>query len=257
MPPVLHTKDFDSQLDRQRQLRGTGVGATSSSPTQLWFSASGQLTGISVDVYGDVEATPLKMGYYDTISDDHHRMSVGFRSDTSGVCDETFQFPDAVGDALVVQPNGIAINLPLTEADAVAQNYHKGSCFDGMGYHYFLDLMTTDNSMSWESDALSPVVVMFNIDGDINAIFFASSDVQQGMFSTNEWEPIPLPEFAMCGNFCDRNTCTFKGNTNGMWSTMHWYFKDYEEVTCTDWGEMDCHAMGSLIPTPGLACCPK
>ena len=35
---------------------------------------------------------------------------------------------------------------------------------------------------------------------DINAIFFASSDVQQGMFSTNEWEPVPLPEFAMCGN---------------------------------------------------------
>lgn len=209
-----------------------------------------------MDIYGDVEATPKAMGYFDEISSGHHRISVGFRSDTSSICDpNAAPYPDPIGDVVIVQPNSIAVPTPLTESDAVAANYHKGSCFDGMGYRYFLDLTTSDSSMSWSSDGLSPVVVMFNINGEINAIFFASSDVQQGMFSTNEWEPFPLPEFAMSGNFCDRDTCTFKGNTNGMWSTMHWYFKDYKEVTFTDWGKMDCKAMGSMIPSPGLACC--
>jgi len=251
-----YSKEFDDS-----SLRGSGsgnVGASSSSPTQLYYSAAGQLTGLSTDVYGDVEQTPFKMGYFDQIGDDHYRISVGFRSDTSGVCDpDAAPYSDPVGDVVIVQPNGIAVPIPLTEAEAIATNqYHKGSCFDGMGYHYFLDLKTDDNSMSWTSDGLSPVVVMYNIEGDINAIFFASSDVQQGMFSTNEWEPVPLPEFAMCGNFCDRDTCTFKGNTNGMWSTMHFYFKDYKQVTCTDWGKMDCHADPTgWIPTPGLACC--
>ncbi|GMH85833.1 hypothetical protein TrST_g11616 [Triparma strigata] len=78
--------------------------------------------------------------------------------------------------------------------------------------------------MSWESDGLSPVVVMYNIDGDINAIFFASGDVQQGMFSTNEWEPVPLPEFAI----------------------RHLHGLGQDGLPCRS----NC-----WIPTPGLACC--
>ena len=246
-----YSKAWDSGL-----LRGT---STSSNPTQLYYSASGQITGFSVDIYGNVETTPLELGYFDKVADDHYRISIGLRSDTSSVCDPNATFADAVGDTVVVQPNSIAIPLPLSEADAINQNYHKGSCFDGMGFHYFLDLKTPDSSMSWEADALSPVVVMYNLDGEINAIFIASSDVQEGIMNAHEWEPVPLPEFAFCGNFCDqRDTCKFSGNFNGMWSTMHWYFKNYEEVKCTDWGEMSCYAgYGDLMPTPGLACCPN
>ena len=44
-----YSKEFDDS-----SLRGSGsgnIGASSSSPTQLYYSAAGQLTGLSTDVY--------------------------------------------------------------------------------------------------------------------------------------------------------------------------------------------------------------
>jgi hypothetical protein len=74
----------------------------------------------------------------------------------------------------------------------------------GMGTHWFLDV-TRNGSMTWQAANLFPIVTMYNEEtatatGTINAFFFASSVVQQSLLppSTNEWEPIPLPNILMC-----------------------------------------------------------
>lgn len=75
------------------------------------------------------------------------------------------------------------------------------------------------------------------------------------MFSTHEWEPVPLPNDAMCMNTCDYDACHWDGHDWHMWSTMHWYFKDPEETKCRDfegqgWGE------GAVsCKTTGISCC--
>jgi hypothetical protein len=98
-----------------------------------------------------------------------------------------------------------------------------------MGFHYFKDYNSPNGTMSWDANNLMPVVPMYNpTNGSINAIFFASAMVQQSIFppDPNEWEPVPLPNELMCGNFCDED-CTF-AHTEA-WSTMHFYFHDHGE----------------------------
>lgn len=51
-------------------------------------------------------------------------------------------------------------HVPLTVGEAEAQGYYRGSCFDGMGFHYFKDLKSP-GGMSWSADALAPVVAMY------------------------------------------------------------------------------------------------
>ena len=62
------------------------------------------------------------------------------------------------------------------------QGYHRGSCFNGMGWHYFKDLAAPPEKMSWQADNLMPVVPMYDpVKGRINAIFFSSAIVQQAV----------------------------------------------------------------------------
>jgi hypothetical protein len=111
----------------------------------------------------------------------------------------------------------------------------------------FLDIETAPE-MSWKSNNLSPVIPMYNKDGEVNAIFFASSTNQNGWFGANEWEPVPLPTVAMCANTCDAD-CTFEGTS--LWSTMHWYLKDHDEVACKEYGfDVSCS-----LPS-NMSCCP-
>jgi len=74
----------------------------------------------------------------------------------------------------------------------------------------------------------------------INAFFFASSVVQQSIFppNDNQWEPVPLPNYLMCKNMCDKD-CTF--HDTSFYSTAHIYMNDRADVTCYN----DCK----------LACC--
>ena len=76
----------------------------------------------------------------------------------------------------------------------------------------------------------------------INAFFFASSDRQQTVFppNANQWEPIWLPNAAMCQNFCNA-TCTFHDTT--LFSTLHLFLHDHTKVTCN----------GGCV----IGCCPK
>ena len=148
--------------------------------------------------------------------------------------------------------------IPLTRGEAEKQGYYRGSCFDGMGMHYFKDLKVP-GGMSWDSDGLQPVVAMYNSDESLNAVFFASSDNQNSIWGSHEWEPVPLNDWAMCKNWCPSAGCNWDangGHEGGLWSTQHWYFGNHEEVKCKDFenkswgaGQMKC-GLG-----PGVSCC--
>lgn len=215
-------------------------------PVSLYFTAAGQISGISVDVYEGVESNLEQLGYFENVGSGVHRVTVAFRETNRlvDICQTSTTFSQTVGSQILIGPNTIAEHLPLTSNDAESRGYNRGSCFNGMGWHYFQDLSVAHH-MSWESKNLMPVVPMYNpTDGTINAFFFAASHVQSWT-SSNQWEPIPLFNFAMCNNFCD-NDCTFSGTS--AWSTMHFYLNDHDAVTCTDSPEI------SWCMT-GIGCC--
>jgi len=96
-----------------------------------------------------------------------------------------------------------------------------------MGWHYFYDLYSAP-TMSWVGANLLPIVPMY-YNGFINAFFFASGIEQQSLFSTNEWDPIPLPDLLMCKNWCD-SSCTW--NDTDVWSTAHIFLNNYKNAVC-------------------------
>lgn len=231
-------------------LRGIAFGisgtAAEHTPVILYFTSGGQIAGVGTYIFGSVETSLLQSGFFEQTGYDVYHISVAFRNATM-MCSDQTDPGNKLGDRLVVMPHKVNLQLPLTVTEAAAMKYHRGSCFSGMGTHWFLDLLTAPN-MSWQSANLSPVVVMFDeSSGLINAIFFASSTVQQSLLppAANEWEPIPLPNILMCKNFCDPSTCTFSGTY--AWSTMHFYFRDYKQVTCPS--AYKCFSSG-------VGCCP-
>eukprot|EP00620_Florenciella_sp_RCC1587_P017994 CAMPEP_0182569192 /NCGR_PEP_ID=MMETSP1324-20130603/9898_1 /TAXON_ID=236786 /ORGANISM="Florenciella sp., Strain RCC1587" /LENGTH=334 /DNA_ID=CAMNT_0024783433 /DNA_START=26 /DNA_END=1027 /DNA_ORIENTATION=+ len=225
-------------------------------PATLYYDTAGQLSGVGTDVYSSWSAGSPKQGlvdakYFEKVDDNRYHIAVAVREDPCNA-ETTSTYP--VGDRLVVK--GADVVLPTTEASAIEQGWMKGSCFDGMGTHYFKDLSSTDSSMTWVAENLLPVVVMFDNEGDFNAIFFASTVVQQGLFGPNNWEPVPLPNGQMCGNFCDED-CTFSDTS--IWSTMHFYFNDPEAMKCVAEDSSitagDCTDL-SLLGMGMTQCCP-
>ena len=214
-------------------------------PVMLYFTASGHISGVGTLVFGSVESSLLKSGYFVQTGSSTFKISVAFRNASIMCIPDVPPVTGSIGDRLVVNPSGIAHSIPVTRDTAIAGKFHRGSCFSGMGTHYFYDLESAPK-MSWKSENLLPVVPMYNEAGIINAIFFASSTRQQTLFppSANDWEPVPLPNAAMCKNWCDSD-CTFSGTS--IWSTMHFYFRDYRKVTCPP---------TSKCSFKGVSCCP-
>jgi hypothetical protein len=66
--------------------------------TTLYYTPSGQLSGLSIELYG-VMPRPLSLGWYDVINKDrdHYRISLSFR-DGDKICDDTNTFEEDVGD---------------------------------------------------------------------------------------------------------------------------------------------------------------
>eukprot|EP01059_Diplonema_ambulator_P008383 TRINITY_DN17_c0_g2_i1.p1 TRINITY_DN17_c0_g2~~TRINITY_DN17_c0_g2_i1.p1 ORF type:complete len:300 (+),score=106.19 TRINITY_DN17_c0_g2_i1:61-900(+) len=202
-------------------------------PTLLYFSRTGEVSGITVDVHG--AAPPQKlidMRFFEK-QGDMYRIGVSFRADP---CTTTSNGTYPIGDRAVVSPGGANISLPLTVAAAEAQKWSVGSCFYGMGTHYFYDL-TSAPVMSWKAENVLPIVTMFNNNGDIQAFFFASWTVQEQIGDANDWEPVPLPNDLMCKNMCDP-ACTFAGTS--FWSTYHVYLRDLNLATCPNNCTISC-----------------
>lgn len=233
----------------------TATAFTRSLPIILYTTEAGQPSGVGVDVVGDLEGNPpfskeqlpytVPRGFQDG-SRTIYRINVAFRKGEI-MCDGSSS--DAfLGDTLIVNPGGkMSKEIPLTEDESAAEGWVRGSCFNTMGWHRFFDTSGgpfPDGELSWKGENVFPVVAMYH-QGAINAIFFNSWTVQQTLLppSSNQWEPIPLPNPLMCKNLCSPN-CGFTGTS--MWSTMHIYFRDHTEVTCEP---------GLKCNLPGMGCC--
>jgi len=212
-------------------------GPTSDKPMTLYFNKAGQVSGVGVHVYGD--GLPLNLidkGFWKPVgqTNDTHTISVTFR-DAANQCASGTPSPLPLGDRLIVNADTIKWPLPVTETDAAKGNWTKGSCFQGMGHHYFYDLATAPK-MSWEAANLLPVVTMFH-EGEFQAIFFSSPVVQQSLWGAHEWEPIPLPNVLYCKNTCD-SSCTF--HDTSVTSTLHVYMKDHTKPQCAGGCKIGC-----------------
>ena len=216
-------------------------------PLWLYFTPGGQASGVATLFLNHIEHEKknlISQGFivqYPGMAAGSYYVSVGFRS-TSDACSSSQQ-SKPLGDRLVVHPAGIAHHLPLTASDAASRGWVAGSCFAGMGTHWFRDL-SSPGSMTWDASQLLPVVTMYdeesaNPTNQINAIFFASTVVQQELIPPheNQWEPIALPDFLMCKNFCN-SSCTFHGTS--FYSTLHVYFNDRAPVTCKNGCTIGC-----------------
>jgi hypothetical protein len=217
-----------------------GPKVTEDAPLTLYFTPYGQAASIQVNVWGEEKQNLIEKGFWRPANEGKYFLVASFRSSTDA-CSAS-KLPQTLGDRVVLNTDtSKAFHIPLTVAEAEAKNFHKGSCFWGMGTHYMLDL-ATGPKMTWESANLLPVIPMYDIyngTGSLNAIFFASTSVQQGFLNAHWWDSVPLPDFAMCKNLCDKD-CTW--HDTSFWSTMHLYMNDYNKVTCPN----DCT----------LACCP-
>jgi len=227
---------------------GSDNATSTDKPIVLYFTPAGQAAGVGVYVLGDSKPKLVERGFLTDAGThgSYKRMyiSVSFRAHDAACSSSVSALP--LGDRLVVNAGsgGIAMELPVTRSAAQASGWVAGSCFQGMGTHWFKDLSGKD--LSWRAENLLPVVVMFDEESDgadehISAFFFATPDRQQSMFppSTNQWEPIPLPNFAMCKNFCD-SACTF--HDTSAFSTLHVYLRDYTKVTCHNGCTIGCCA---------------
>lgn len=220
-------------------------GTNPSEPVVLYYTPGGQASGVGVFVLGDSKPKLVDRFFMDAGKSGSYKrkfISVSFRSETAACSLAVSKYP--LGDRLVVNAGsgGIKMELPVTRKDAAAAEWVRGSCFQGMGNHWFKDL--TGPHLTWEAENLLPVVIMYdeeseNADNEINAFFFADSDRQQQALppNANQWEPIPLPNFAMCKNFCN-SSCTF--HDTSLFSTLHVYLKDYKKVTCNGGCTIGC-----------------
>jgi hypothetical protein len=240
-------------------------GPTESQPLTLFTTAAGQPSGVGYMIRGrGAHALPKPQMRWATAhpivgSDEFPNaahVAVAFRSGDiicSGQSD-----PDVpIGDTLIVNPGGMRhwpwrsqMTLPLTESGAQHSGFKRGSCFDGMGWHYFLDTFLHNGELSWKAKNVFPIVTMYHR-GEINAIFFASTvdQVSTPITAANEWDPLALSNEHMCGNLCD-SACTFSGlPAVGPWSTAHIYFRNHTEVTCAS--DLTC---GITSPFRGNCC---
>jgi len=210
-----------------------GIGPSVSYPLTLYFTSGGQVAGAGVEVYGELLPKLVAAGFWTVVKANQYHITLAFR-EPSEMCSGSVS-PNVLGDRLLINPNKLNYRIPVIESELIAANWHKGSCFAGMGHHWFYDIESAPK-MSWQAQNLLPIVPMFD-NGNINAIFFASSSVQQGLFDAHTWEPIPLLNSLFCQNTCDKD-CTFEGTS--AWSTYHIYFRDRSAVTCNGGCEMAC-----------------
>lgn len=237
-------------------------GALHDEPLVVYTTAGGQPAGVGA-VYKGYGREPLPeeqrqwastSPLVESSNDPEYmyaHVDVAFRSG-SMVCDGEIG-GGSVGDVIIVNPAGPhSKSIPLTEDESQSAGWHQGSCFDGMGWHRFLDTSTDDNNMSWTPENVFPVAAMYH-EGEVNAIFFASMLKQQSTFLLypNRWEPMALSHSQVCANLCDSD-CNFGEEVEGgPWGTMHIYFRDHASVVCDN--DLFCDLRPGIMGKMG--CC--
>ena len=232
----------------------------------------GVLTGIAVHYYGSVPTglvgTYFTHQEIDSDGNQYHSVEVTFRdSSRYNLCDKIASIPVTHVQYIKVAPRPLManLNIPISEANTELQTeWQEGSCIEGMGYHYLRNAHGGRKEMSYAANTVSPVVPMYHPGGSdqehkkgqIAGFFFWApeqlqnwphecTDVANRSLATlqkckeqaNFWDPTPgllqenlLPDF-MCSNTCDEN-CYFEDTTDGMFTTMHFFFVPPEDLKC-------------------------
>jgi hypothetical protein len=198
---------------------------TKHSPLSIWYTASGNISGLSVYVFGENSAPQYLRdeGYWRVASHLNSSssmffISVGFRSGL--VCSTSFIPSDLVGDSITINPDtALSLTIPLNEENIYCNSGIQGSAMKCFGTHYYSHL---DHNDMWNSSKLVPIGSMY-WKGQLTTIMFMSPVPQPGVLSLtdNFWDRPALIPTSMCYNWCDSN-CTWPG-VDG-WSTMHVFF---------------------------------
>jgi len=201
-------------------------------PLGLAFNPkNGDLTGMQLWVTKTVPQPLVSAGWWIADSTSWSGFEASITVGTRSIANSCGSQPatGTNGDRLIVNPSfNTGIKIPLTAMDAAGAGYFNGSYFEYMGYHAFRDIAAKPGQMTWDANTLSPIVPMYDgPTGRINAIFFAVPFVQNGLFSSNGWDPLPLLNALMCKNTCS-SACTF-ANT-WIWQTMHIFLRDYTQT---------------------------
>jgi hypothetical protein len=182
-------------------------------------------------------------------------IEVAFRSGAI-ICDGNMD-SSKVGTELTLNPRGgTQQNIPITQDQVEKDGWRQGSCYSGMGFHYFYDMKNSANGkFVFHHETVGPLVPMYH-EGEINAIFFmAQQDQGTQVEGGNRWDPAALNATAMCKNGCAPETCSknFSPPSGGFWNMMHIYFRDHDKVDCKpEENNLDCVALN-----PARNCCAK
>lgn len=204
-----------------------GGGDSKTDPITLYYTSVGQLSSLSVRIYGAVSQVAVSKGFIQPISGGGGMVTLRFRD--TDPCAMYNSSPMPIGDAVRIA----SLTIPNTASAAANASFTRGACISGMGRHYPRDMVTAPK-MSWLAQNLFPLVPMYDATtGNLNAVFVASPTRQQSLFPPNDdsWDVIPITNGLMCKNFCD-SKCTFTDQKDSLWSTMHLWFQDPESIKC-------------------------
>ncbi len=210
---------------------------------------AGVLSAIEVQYYGYIEenlvgiyfseAKPSKDGPY-------HTLPVALRDGKAeDLCDTDTPVTPGNSVYMMISP-GMANKIvpPTEDSPELISDWKEGSCLQSMGFHWATDIETGPD-LTYKAENLVPIVPMYSsVDGTINGIFFTATSRKQNWPEgcpkmpflpcaapgLNMWDGSPgltqvnAPRFFMCSNFC--GDCQFTGAEDGMFTTMHWFFKN-------------------------------
>jgi len=253
---------------------------TDGAPVTLYYSKEtkkndGVLTGMAVHYYGG--AAPGNMiGSIFSKGNEYDTIQITFHDENTDICGGGSLPFNQPYIALLLADGDKKRNpktkrgrklLPMTTDAAVASGeWMGGACANQMGTHWWHDIETGNDTLSYEAKNLYPITPIYDPkDGSLAAILFTANKYMQATpfdpTVSNMWDasrllqkntagPFSLSLGIMCSNVCDPK-CQFTGALGEppAFNNMHWWFGNPTEISiCTT-----NIALGQ-ISTPGSYC---
>jgi hypothetical protein len=215
-------------------------------------------SGIEVDYYGYIEIK-LVGSYFseEKTSKDgkYHSPAVALRNSAQqDLCDSVTPTKQDGKKYIAISPDLINKPLPVKSTVSVLtmSKWKEGSCIPNMGYHWWQDTEGGAN-LSYKAENTVPIALIYSsIDGTITGLLFLATAKKQIFADTctlprspecvkalNFWDPGPglmqanEGRLYVCSNFCGKCEFTGSGSNPGLYTTMHWFFKDPKTEVCT------------------------
>jgi len=202
-------------------------GPTEFSPGFLYFTSAGQISGFGARIWSEYVPQNLVPRFWKPVAGvpGAYDLSISFRK-ASTMCSGSTN-KEVLGDQVSINNDYL---IPENSDIATAAGWVMGDCISQMGIHYSFDLNAQHGKMTWNSSSLLPIMPMYGVnDKQIKAVLIATPTYQY-TFPLGEFEG-PFTNGLFCFNWCPNTGCTFSGTS--VWTTFHWLFTNYAEVSCT------------------------